>query len=239
MKVLHVDNQVLTTVKPAGLPTVPDDSGDPSLLDLARDWVGREYAKPGNVFLGVVHRLDRPVSGLVVFGRTSKGASRLSEAFRTTRIRKTYWAAVEGGPTGDQGEVRQWLMKDRERNRVHVVGGPVSEAKEAVTTWRVLARAGGRSLLELRPQTGRSHQLRVALSSLGAPILGDLKYGASGALADRSIALHARGLELAHPTREERWRFEAPLPEAFPWHRGFGPIPAPDGLAERLGEPTE
>ncbi|MEW6073688.1 MAG: RluA family pseudouridine synthase [Planctomycetota bacterium] len=217
LEVLHDDNHLLAVVKPAGVPLVPDASGDESLFAVARAWVKRRYGKPGEAYLGVVHRLDRPVSGVVVFARTSKAARRLTEAFRARRVVKVYRAVGRGEPGAEGGTVEAWVRKDRVANRVESFPGPVRGAKRAVTHWRVAARArDGRVLYELRPETGRPHQLRAAMASLGTPLLGDLKYGAREALPDRSIALHAAALELEHPVSRERVRFAAP-PPARPW----------------------
>lgn len=230
LDVLHVDNHVLAVRKPAGLPCVPDASGDESLLDRARDWIERTYAKPGRAFLGVVHRLDRPVSGVVVFGRTSKGAARLTAAFAEQRTAKLYWGVADaaavpaGGP--DRGELRQHLWKDRAKNRVLVSQAGRKDAKLAVTGWRLVERAGGgrrgqdgpgRALHALRPATGRSHQLRVAMATLGRPLLGDLRYGPGPALEDRSVALHARALVVPHPTADHRLLLVARPPELAVW----------------------
>jgi 23S rRNA pseudouridine1911/1915/1917 synthase len=219
--VLYSDNHVLAVRKPAGLPTVPDASGDESLLERARAWVKREKSKPGAVYLGVVQRLDRPVSGCVVFARTSKAAARLSAAFRTREVRKVYWGVCAVSPAEREGVLEQWLLKDARSNRVRALAGPRPGAQRARTSWRVLAtRTAGRDkgcLVELLPETGRPHQLRVALATLGAPLLGDLKYGASEPLPDQSIALHARELELPHPTRGERLRVECEPPELALW----------------------
>lgn len=217
LDVLFCDNHLLVVAKPAGLPAVPDDSGDASLYDVAKEWVRLEFAKPGDVFLGVVHRLDRPVSGVMVFARTSKGASRLSEQFRTRVAHKTYWAVGQGEPRAESGALSQWLVKDERTNRVHVEPRPSAIAKQAITRWKVLERRGGNTLYELAPETGRPHQLRVAAATLGTPLLGDLKYGAREPLPDHSIALHAIALELEHPTKHERVRFTTPPPASVAW----------------------
>lgn len=224
LTVLHADNHLLVVDKPAGLPVVPDSSGDRSLLDLAKAWVAKQYNKPGAVFLGVVHRLDRPVSGVVCFARTSKAASRLSEEFRNHGVEKLYWALSDSVPGGTGGELVQWLVKDREKNRVRVVESSSAKrlgAKEARTLWRLLSvtalASGPRVHLELIPKTGRSHQLRVAAASLGSPLLGDLKYGAATPLEDKSVALHARCLTLTHPTKRERMTFTCQPPALQVW----------------------
>jgi len=225
-RVLHVDNHVLALHKPAGMPCVPDSSGDSSLLDWGREWVAREYQKPGNVFLGVVHRLDRPVSGVVILGRTSKGASRLSDSFRRHDLVKTYWAVTAKSPQPAQGELQQWLLKDTERNTVRQVPDDRPGAKLAHTSYKKLASMGQRHLMELTPHTGRPHQLRVAMASLNAPLLGDLRYGAQAPLPDRSVALHAVNLRIAHPTLSETLCLVSAPPELDAWRF--------DGLAERV-----
>ena len=224
LRVLSCDNHLLVVDKPAGIPTVPDASGDESLLDLARHWVRERFAKPGNVFLGVVQRLNRPVSGVLVFARTSKAAARLTREQKEGRMRKVYWGVGQGRPPAPGGVLEQWLEKDEARNRVRALAGPGQGAsrvgggaKRAVTRWRVLEEREGRTLYELAPETGRPHQLRVCSATLGTPLAGDLKYGAREALPDRSIALHARILELEHPSRGERLSFVAPAPRLPVW----------------------
>lgn len=218
LQVLHCDNHVLVVHKPACLPVVPDSSGDESLLDQAKAWVKHEYDKPGAVFLGVVHRLDRPVSGLVVFARTSKGADRLTKQFRERGVEKTYWGVLGHAPRGKRGELEQHLLKDTQRNVVGVVAEGVSGSKHAHTSYQLLSEGAGNWLVELTPHTGRSHQLRVACArGLGTPLLGDLKYGAERPLSDKSIALHARALAFDHPTRDERLSFVAAPPKLPVW----------------------
>jgi 23S rRNA pseudouridine1911/1915/1917 synthase len=217
LEVLHVDNHILVVHKPACVPVVPDISGDESLFDQAKAWLKHEYNKPGEVFLGVVHRLDRPVSGVVVFARTSKGASRLSASWRENAVEKKYIARSKGHlPAGAprSGEWRMWLTKDSKRNLVLV--GKSEKAKLAITKWRILAEDPKGTLLELQPLTGRPHQLRVACAKAGLVLLGDLKYGADQPLSDRSIGLHAASLAFPHPTLSQRQEFHAPAP---PWSR--------------------
>ncbi|RKY21600.1 MAG: RNA pseudouridine synthase [Planctomycetota bacterium] len=208
--VLHDDDCLLALAKPGGMPSVPDDSGDRSLLD----W-GRRHAA---VELHVVHRIDRPVSGVVVFAKHADAAAALSLALRRHKLGKTYWAVAEGIPAKPQGLLVQHLRKDERRNLVRSVSEGDAGAKRAVTRWRVLHTLGERALLELCPETGRSHQLRVACARLGCPLVGDVKYGASRLIADRTIGLHARGLSLTHPDTRAALRLEGPLPEAKLWN---------------------
>ena len=217
IEVLHVDNHLLAVAKPAGLPVVPDESGDESLLDRAKAWVKREFGKPGAVFLGVVHRLDRPVSGVVLFARTSKAASRLSEQFRERASRKLYFGVAARSPREAAGELVQWLSKDESRNVVAIVREGTPGAQRSVTRWRVAGERGGLVHLDLEPLTGRAHQLRLAAASLGAPLLGDLKYGAERPLPDKSIGLHAAELEVEHPTLHAPSVFRCAPPEREWW----------------------
>lgn len=220
---------MLALVKPAGLASVPDASGDESALDLAKQYVKQTYGKPGAVFLGVVHRLDRPVGGVLAFARTSKSAARLSEQFRTGRARKTYLALGEGLPrasdatspsadaSGRSGVLEQWLLKDESRNVVEECAAHAPGAKLARTAWRVLSTRGGRTLYEFRPETGRPHQLRLAARALGTPLVGDVKYGARTRLDDGNVALFAVKLELEHPTTKDALVLEAPAKSLPDW----------------------
>jgi 23S rRNA pseudouridine1911/1915/1917 synthase len=216
LDVLYEDNHLLVVNKPAGLLTMGDRTGAPTLLELAKAYIKNKYAKPGNVFLGVVHRLDRPVSGVVIFARTSKAAARLSEQFRARTVEKTYVALVDGEVEPCSGTLTHWLVKDRRTNRVSTTPAKHAGAQECRLDYCRLRRVGSRTLLEIMPHTGRSHQIRVQLSAAGWPIAGDAKYGGKGGWED-GIALHARGVTFDHPTRHEPVTVTAPLPAA--WER--------------------
>jgi 23S rRNA pseudouridine1911/1915/1917 synthase len=220
LDVLFEDNHCLAINKPAGLLAQGDETGEPSLVDVAREYLREKYAKPGNVFVGLVHRLDRPTSGVVLLARTSKGAERLSRQFREGTVRKVYRAVVEGVPDAEAGEWEDQLLKDETRNVVQVVerGG-----QQARLSYRVIERQGAFSTVELVPTTGRSHQLRVQLASRGLPIVGDKKYGARSTLLALDgrprVALHAFEVTFTHPTRPEAITINAPLPQDWPRSR--------------------
>ena len=218
LEVLYEDNHLLAVVKPAGLPTMGVAPGRPSLLQRCRQYVKERYHKPGNVYLGVVSRLDAPVTGVVLFARTSKAARRLTEQFRKRGVRKTYWAIVEGTVEPRTGECIDTVRRDERQKRMQVVGPASPGAQEARLAYRRLNTARGLSLLEVELQTGRKHQIRVQLSRRGWPILGDKKYGSRGSFPV-GVALHARRLEIIHPVKGAAIEFVAPLPEcwaAFP-----------------------
>lgn len=210
-EILFEDNHCLAVLKPARVLTAGDETGDVSLLDLARDFLKQKYEKPGRVFLGLVHRLDRPVSGVVLFAKTSKAAARLSEEFRERRVEKIYQALVTGTVADRDGELVDWLIKDRTQNLVELAAPQAPGAKLARLRYRRLRAAGGHTLLEVRPETGRSHQIRVQLAAHGLPIVGDRKYGSERGLKG-AIALHAATLTFEHPVRHEPVTVTAPLP---------------------------
>ena len=215
--ILFEDNHLLVVDKPAGLLVQGDATGDPCLLDLARVDLAARHGKPGGVFIAAAHRLDRPVSGVVVLARTSKAAGRLAAAFRTGRVDKEYVAVVHHGPADEAGEVKSWLRKDVRTNRVTSHGTEVPGARWAHTRYRVLVRAGDRCLISVVPVTGRSHQLRVHLQGLGCPIFGDLRYGPGPGLGPR-ILLHCRRVVVPHPIGGAPAAFEASPPPAWADH---------------------
>jgi 23S rRNA pseudouridine1911/1915/1917 synthase len=220
LEVLFEDNHCLAVNKPAGLLSQGDASGQPSLVELAKAYLKTRYRKPGNVYVGLLHRLDRPVSGVVLLAKTSKAAGRLSAEFRSGAITKAYWAIVEGAPREDQGEWVDVLAKDNRLNRTGAVKPGSSLGKEARVAFRVIERWARYSKLELLPATGRSHQLRVQLAARDLPIVGDMKYGAATRLlaldGHLRVALHAARLGFTHPTRREAISVDAPVQADWP-----------------------
>ncbi|MGO8748862.1 MAG: RluA family pseudouridine synthase [Thermoguttaceae bacterium] len=214
LQVLLEDNHLLAVVKPAGLPTMGVSEDRPALIVLAKDYIKRRYAKPGNVYLGIVSRLDAPVSGVVLLARTSKAARRLTEQFRNRSVTKIYWALVEGIVAEPAGQCIDWLIHDERHRRVHVAARDTPGAKEARLKYRRLKTYADSSLLEVALETGRKHQIRVQLQKLGHPIVGDRKYGSVRPFS-AGIGLHARSLAFLHPVKHDRIELEAPLPRAW------------------------
>lgn len=214
LDVLYEDNHLLIVNKPAGLPTQGAAEGEPSLCELAKQYLKAKYQKPGNVYLGVVSRVDAFVTGAVVLARTSKAASRLSEQFRTQAVEKTYWAIVEQPPQPPTGVCEDWVSKDDDAHLMRVVTAS-SAGQKARLTYRTLKSTAAGTLLEVRLETGRKHQIRLQLSDRGWPIVGDRKYGANTTFPV-GIALHSRQLRLDHPVRHEPLDVVAPLPAYWP-----------------------
>lgn len=206
MQILFEDNHLIAINKPHGQLVQADDGGELSLLDEVKAFIKDRDQKPGHVFVGLLHRLDRPVGGVVLFAKTSKAASRLSDQFRRHTIEKVYWAIIEIKDKREKlkdGEVIQWLVKNEATNVVTAFDHEVAGSQRAELAYRVLEVRGDQTLVEIKPKTGRSHQIRVAMSSLGCPIIGDLKYGATTKL-DHNIALFARSVSFDHPITKER-----------------------------------
>jgi 23S rRNA pseudouridine1911/1915/1917 synthase len=225
LEVLYEDNHLLVVNKPAMLPTMGVAEDRNSLLAVAKDYIREKYNKPGNVYLGIVSRLDAPVTGVVLIARTSKAAGRMAEQFRDRHVEKTYWAMVEGQAAGASKVLVDYLRKDERHRRMHIALKNAPDAQLAELSYRLLGtqpgepklkRESGVSLLEVTPKTGRKHQIRVQLSHAGFPILGDRKY-ASKQTFSPGIALHSRRLVVDHPVSKMQIAFEAPPPRS--WHR--------------------
>ncbi len=216
-EVLYEDNHLLVVNKRPSDIVQGDKTGDEPLSELLKHYLKRKYNKPGNVFLGVVHRIDRPVSGVVIFARTSKSLSRLAESFRNRDVQKTYWAVVKQRPAADSGRLVHFLIKDEKNNRSRAYAAERPGAKRSELEYRLLVSGDNYHLLEIKPLTGRHHQIRVQLAAMGSSIKGDLKYGAERSNRDASIHLHARKAEFLHPVTQTPLCIEAPVPEDKLW----------------------
>ncbi len=218
LQVLYEDNHLLAINKTAGMLVQGDATGDKPLVELGKEYIKEKYNKPGEVFLGVVHRLDRPVSGVVVFARTSKALERMNALFRDKQTQKTYWALVAKKPTANDGTLIHWLVKDEQKNKTTAYKKEHPQGQRSELTYRLIKPVGSFFLLEVKPITGRPHQIRVQLASMGCPIVGDVKYGYAQPNADASICLHARSLSFVHPTKKEPVTISANLPSQEYWN---------------------
>lgn len=216
-EVLYEDNHLLVVNKASGVLTQGDATGDVPLAELGKEYIKEKFNKPGAVFLGVVHRLDRPVSGVVVLARTSKSLDRMNALFRERETTKTYWAIVRNKPARTEDTLLHWLLKDEKKNKTTAFKKETNGGLRAELSYRVLANAEGHWLLEVNPVTGRPHQIRVQLASIGCVIKGDVKYGDDQPNDDGSIYLHAKRLSFVHPVKKERVTFEAPTPAIGLW----------------------
>ncbi len=214
MRILYEDNHLLAVEKPPGLPTMGTERGTETLLDRAKAYIAAKYQKPGNVYLGIVSRLDAPVTGIVLMARTSKAAARLTEAFRTRVVEKTYLAIVEGQPPEEDDTIQHFLRHDERHRKVHVTSAGAEGAQLAVLSYKLQGSSAGLSLLEVKLQTGRKHQIRVQLAKLGCPVLGDQKYGARQKFS-AGIALHAWRLALEHPVQHTPLSLECTPPASW------------------------
>jgi len=216
-EILFEDNHIIIVNKRSSDLVQGDGTGDESLDNIVRAYIKEKYKKPGDVFLGVVHRLDRPVSGCVVYARTSKALSRLSELFRTRDVKKTYWAIVTDRPPAEEGVLSNWLKKNEQQNKSYVYDKEVKGSKLAELSYLVLARSEKYYLLEVDLRTGRHHQIRAQLAAAKCPIKGDLKYGAPRSNEGGGISLHSRKVTFMHPVKNEEISVVAPLPEDRIW----------------------
>lgn len=214
---LYEDNHLLIINKPFGELVHSDKTGDTPLEDYLKSYIKNTYGKPGNVFLRACHRLDRPVSGALIYGKTSKGLERMTGLFREKMVQKTYWALAERVPAKTEGRVSHFLEKDRAKNVVRAFPKDGPNRKQAITTYKVIGRFDSGYLFELKPVTGRSHQLRVMMAGMKCPILGDLKYGGKKISNGRAILLHARSIAFMHPVQQKMLNISAPLPSLSEW----------------------
>ena len=217
MKVLYEDNHIIVINKAAGEIVQGDKTGDESLCDTMKLYLKEKYAKPGNVFIGLPHRLDRPVSGIVVFAKTSKALERLNRMFSEGSVKKIYWALTKGVPVPGEGELVSWILRNEKMNKSFSYPKEVKGSKRAVLHYKLAAASQNYNLIEVELKTGRHHQIRCQLSSIGCPIKGDLKYGAQRSNPDGSISLHARYIEFTHPVSKELIAITAPLPDDRLW----------------------
>jgi len=217
MQVLYEDNHIIIVSKSAGEIVQGDKTGDTPLSETVKAYIKKKYAKPGAVFLGVVHRLDRPVSGVVVFARTSKALTRLNELFRTQGVHKTYWALVQNEPKEQAATLTHYLVRNEQQNKSYAYDRERPSAKKAVLDYKVIGHTDRFHLLEVHLHTGRHHQIRCQLAAIGCPIRGDLKYGAPRSNPDGSISLHARSIRFEHPVSHQEIYVEAPVPTEGPW----------------------
>lgn len=220
MTVVYEDNHLIIVNKTASEIVQGDKTGDTPLSETVKQYIKEKYAKPGNVFLGVVHRLDRPVSGLVVFAKTSKALARLNEMFRNSEVKKTYWAIVKQRPPQDEGELVNYLVRNEKQNKSYAYDKEVKNSKKAVLHYRLIGHSQNYFLLEVDLKTGRHHQIRCQLAKMGCPIKGDLKYGFARSNPDGSIGLHAHRVKFVHPVSKELIDVTAPLPPGNLWN-GF------------------
>lgn len=212
-RVLYEDNHIIIVNKNTGELVQGDYTGDIPLLEKVREYIRQKYDKPGNVFTGLIHRLDRPTSGIVVFARTSKALSRMNAIFEKREVSKKYWTLVREKPKEENGKLVHYLRKDEKKNRSFVVSKETPGAKRAVLNYSVINHSESYYLLEIELETGRHHQIRVQLAAMGCPVKGDLKYGFPRSNKDAGISLHARRISFQHPVSDEVIDVQAPLPE--------------------------
>ena len=217
MKVVYEDNHLIIVYKHSGEIVQGDKTGDVPLSEDVKRYLKEKYQKPGNVFLGVVHRLDRPVSGLVVFAKTSKALTRLNKMFRDGEVHKTYWAITKNRPAQPEGTLTDWLVRNEKQNKSYAYDHEVPNSKKAILKYRLIGQSDHYCLLEVHLMTGRHHQIRCQLANMGCPIKGDLKYGAQRSNPDGSICLLSHHVEFVHPVSKELISKESPLPEDKLW----------------------
>jgi Pseudouridylate synthases, 23S RNA-specific len=221
MTVVYEDNHIIVVNKAPSEIVQGDKTGDIPLSELVKEYLKEKYQKPGNVFLGVTHRLDRPVSGLIIFAKTGKALSRMNDLFRTGDVKKRYWAIVKNAPEQTEGELVHYLVKNEKQNKSYAYTKEVPHSKKAILDYKLIAHSDNYYLLEIDLKTGRHHQIRCQLAKMGSPIKGDLKYGFPRSNPDGSICLHARKISFTHPVTKAQIELEAPVPEGNLWKSFF------------------
>jgi len=221
LEILHEDNHLLIVNKPAGILSQGDITGDESILDIGKKYIKDKYNKPGNVYLGLPHRIDRPTSGVIVMAKTSKALNRLNKIFTTRDIKKTYWAVVDKAPDPVKGTLKHYMLKDHEKNKSKAYDSPHKKAKEATLGYKLIGASKTYYLLEIELHTGRHHQIRAQLAKMGMHIKGDLKYGAKRSNEDGGIHLHSRQIEFLHPVTKEKIVAFAQPPHDPVWDNFF------------------
>lgn len=224
IEVLYEDNHLIAVNKPAGVPVQSDESGDKSLVNMVSDYIQKEYNKPGRVFVGLVHRVDRPVSGVVLFAKTSKALSRLNEIFKNRVVQKIYWAIVCNYPPELKGTLEHYLIKDNEKNKSSAYTKERKEAKKSILSYELIGSSNNYNLLEVKLETGRHHQIRCQLAKAGCPIRGDLKYGAPRSNPNGNINLHAYKISFEHPVQKKEIEITAPFPKDDTLWQEFKPL---------------
>ena len=220
MTVLYEDNHIIAVNKTCNEIVQGDKTGDTPLSETVKAYIKEKYNKPGEVFLGVTHRLDRPTSGVVLFARTSKALTRLNEMFKShEQIKKTYWAIVQGCPKVPEARLENWLVRNEAQNKSYIAKPGAKEAKQAILSYKTLVKGEHYTLLEVNLETGRHHQIRCQLAAIGCPIKGDLKYGAKRSNPDGGICLHARKIEFIHPVKKENICITASVPNDSLWQQ--------------------
>ena len=220
MTVLYEDNHIIAVNKTCNEIVQGDKTGDTPLSEIVKAYIKAQYNKPGEVFLGVTHRLDRPTSGVVLFARTSKALTRLNEMFKShEQIKKTYWAIVQGCPKVPEARLENWLIRNEAQNKSYIAKPHANNAKQAILEYKTLVRGENYTLLEINLETGRHHQIRCQLAAIGCPVKGDLKYGAKRSNPDGGICLHARKIEFIHPVKKENICITAPVPNDSLWQQ--------------------
>lgn len=220
MTVLYEDNHIIAVNKTCNEIVQGDKTGDTPLSETVKAYIKEKYSKPGEVFLGVTHRLDRPTSGVVLFARTSKALTRLNAMFQShEQIRKTYWAIVQGAPKVPEARLENWLTRNEQLNKSFIAKPGAKDAKQAILYYKTLVKGDHYTLLEVNLETGRHHQIRCQLAAIGCPIKGDLKYGAKRSNPDGGICLHARKIEFIHPVSKQEICITAPVPEDSLWQQ--------------------